>query len=88
MNLTVRTQVHITGVGRVDLLIGDRLIVELDGREYHGLDDSRHRDLCRDANAAIWDYATLRFDYAMVMHDWDLVEAAIRAQVTAGRHLA
>ena len=30
----------------------------------------RHKDLRRDANAAAWGYVTLRFDYAMVVHDW------------------
>ena len=37
----------------------------------------RHKDLVRDANAAAWGYVTLRFDYALIVHDWDLVEAAI-----------
>lgn len=37
----------------------------------------RHKDLVRDANAALWGHVTLRFDYAMIVHDWDLVERAI-----------
>jgi very-short-patch-repair endonuclease len=77
--LRVRTQVSITAVGRVDLLIGDRLIVETDGRENHEGTALRHKDLVRDAHAAAWGYTTLRFDYAMVVHDWDLVERAILA---------
>lgn len=75
--LAVRTQVAVAGVGRVDLLIGDRLIVEVDGRVNHDGASLRHKDLVRDANAASWGYRTLRFDYAMVVHDWDLVERAI-----------
>lgn len=77
LDLTVRTQVRIAGVGVVDALIGERLIVEVDGRENHDGAVLRHKDLLRDANAALWGYTTLRFDYAMVVHDWDLVEAAI-----------
>jgi very-short-patch-repair endonuclease len=80
--LEVRTQVRLLAVGRVDLLIGERLVVETDGRENHDGDAHRHRDLVRDANAAIWGYATLRFDYAMIVHDWDLVERAILAAVS------
>ncbi|MCM3697337.1 endonuclease domain-containing protein [Microbacterium oleivorans] len=69
LDLTVRTQVRIAGVGVVDALIGDRIIVEVDGRENHDSESLRHKDLVRDANAAMWGYTTLRFDYAMVLHD-------------------
>lgn len=75
--LEVRTQVSIPSTGRVDLLIGDRLIVEADGRGNHHGADHRHKDLVRDAHAAMWGYSTLRFDYALIVHDWDLVERAI-----------
>lgn len=85
--LRIRSQVRIVGVGTVDFLIGDRLIVEIDGRLGHDGESERHKDLVRDANAAAWDYVTLRFDYAMVMHDWELVEGAILAQVAARRHV-
>ena len=57
--------------------IGERLLVETDGRENHAGAERRHNDLVRDANAAAWGYVTLRFDYALVVHDWDLVERAI-----------
>jgi len=46
-----------------------------------------HKDLLRDARAAALGYETLRFDYALIIHDWPLVEAAILAKVTAGAHL-
>lgn len=75
--LRVRTQVSVFGVGVVDALIGDRLIVELDGRANHHGEAKRHKDLTRDANAASWGYVTLRFDYALVGHDWELVESAV-----------
>jgi very-short-patch-repair endonuclease len=81
--LRVRTQVGVAGVGRVDLLIGDSLLVEVDGAENHAGPDHRHKDLVRDANAAMWGYSTLRFDYALVVHDWDLVERAILGRLAA-----
>lgn len=87
LDVRIRSQVTIVGVGRVDFLIGDRLIVEIDGRKNHEGDGERHKDLVRDAAAAAWDYVTLRFDYAQVVHDWESVEAAIVAQVTAKHHL-
>lgn len=87
LGLRVRTQVMIVSVGRVDFLIGDRLIVDVDGRDNHDDPAKRHKDLLRDADAAIWGYVTLRFDYAMVVHDWETVERAILAHVALGRHL-
>jgi len=84
--LQVRTQARIPSVGIVDLLIGDRLLVEADGGLNHASAPLRHKDLVRDANAAAWGYVTLRFDYAMIVHDWDLVERAILGAVHAGHH--
>jgi len=86
--LRIRSQVRIIAVGVVDLLIGDRLIVEADGKSNHDDQPSRHKDRVRDANAAIWGYVTLRFDYAMILHDWETVEMAILAHVDRGLHLA
>lgn len=75
--LRIRTQTDVAAVGRVDALIGERLLVETDGIDGHEAAPHRHKDLVRDAHAASWGYITLRFDYAMVVHDWELVEAAI-----------
>ncbi|WP_307486179.1 endonuclease domain-containing protein [Microbacterium trichothecenolyticum] len=86
LDLTVRTQVRIDTVGRVDLLIGDALIVEVDGVENHRSAEHRHRDLLRDARAAAQGFVTLRFDYALVVHDWETVERAIGAHVERGIH--
>jgi very-short-patch-repair endonuclease len=73
----VRSQVRFIGSGVTDLMVDDWLIVETDGKANHDGESHRHRDLIRDATAAAWGHATLRFDYAMVVHDWDLVERAI-----------
>ncbi|MDQ0728635.1 endonuclease domain-containing protein [Microbacterium sp. W4I20] len=78
---TVRTQAPIVGTGRVDLLIDGWLIIETDGQGNHDGPSHRHKDLVRDANAAFWGHPTLRFDYAMVVHDWDLVERAVVATI-------
>lgn len=86
--IDARPQVEIPGVGRVDLVIGDRLIIELDGRQNHADAPRRHIDLVRDAIAAGLGFETLRFDYAMVMHDWSTVLATVLAKVDAGAHLA
>ena len=35
LGLALRTQVAVPGVGRVDFIVGDRLILEVDGRNGH-----------------------------------------------------
>ena len=85
--LDAECQVEIPGVGRVDFMLGDRLILEVDGRLNHDGVSMRHKDLVRDAVAAALGLDTLRFDYAMVVHEWPLVEAAILARIDRGLHL-
>ena len=87
LGISVRTQISIRGVGEVDIMIGDRLLIECDGRENHEREEQRHKDLLRDAAAAALGYETLRFDYALIVHDWARVEAAIVAKIEAGAHL-
>lgn len=77
IGIEVSTQVHIDGVGEVDFVVGDRVIVEADGRENHEREAQRAKDLYRDARAAALGYGSLRFTYAMIVHDWPVVEAAI-----------
>lgn len=77
--IRVRTQVVIDTVGRVDFLIEDRLILESDGELNHGGARNRHKDLRRDASASALGYETLRFDYALIVHNWPLVMRAIEA---------
>lgn len=86
LGITVEGQVDVPGVGLVDLLIGDRLLLELDGNENHDGPVKRHKDLRRDALAAALGYETLRFDYALVLFEWEIVEAAILAKVASGAH--
>ena len=87
IGLTLQTQVDIPGVGRVDFVLGDRLILEVDGRDGHDDDTSRHKDLTRDAVAAVHGFDTLRFDYELVIREWATVEEAILAKVARGLHL-
>lgn len=77
--LQVRPAVRIPGVGTVDLLIEGRLVVEVDGREYHTSDEQFEVDRRRDTQLAALGYRVLRFSYRQVIHEWPSVERAIRA---------
>lgn len=79
-----RHQVKIAGVGRVDLLLHGWLVIEWDGLEHHDNTAAHDEDCRRDAELAIRGFRTLRFSYALVMRNWPLVLAAIRAAL-AGR---
>lgn len=81
LGIHLECQVVIGGVGRVDFVIERRVIVEVDGRANHSGREMRHKDLARDAEASRLGYETLRFDYAMVIHDWDAVASAIISAV-------
>ncbi|QIG38119.1 DUF559 domain-containing protein [Microbacterium sp. 4R-513] len=84
VGISVATQVRLPGVGVVDFVIGDCLILEADGETHGG--EHRHRDLVRDAVASCLGFVTLRYDYALIVHEWELVEAAIVATVERGLH--
>lgn len=81
--IDLSAQVHIDGVGRVDFVLAGRIILEVDGRFNHDGPSPRHKDLMRDAAAAAQGYETLRFDYAMILHDWPRVLAAIQGRLAA-----
>lgn len=69
---------------RVDLLIGDGLIVQIDGRQHAGaqkVSDHRH-DIAVQAAG----YHTIRVGYAQVVHDWPSVQEAIQNAVANGLH--
>lgn len=64
----VKSQVAIPGVGRVDLLVGESLIIECDSEKHHKHNDEDYR---RDMSARALGYTTVRLTYWQIFHDWD-----------------
>lgn len=87
MGFQVRTQVVIPGIGRVDGLIGDRLIIEYDGRAHHSDDAAFANDRRRDRVAVVKDYLVLRLTYADVLWGWPAVARDVRRIVDRSAHL-
>lgn len=87
IGIEVRSQVFIDGVGEVDFVIGDRLIVEADGRANHERERERQKDLRRDAIAAASGFTTLRFTYSLIVDEWPLVQSAIVGMIHRTAHL-
>lgn len=84
--VVVRQQALVDG-HEVDGLIGTRLVVQLDGFEFHGEAKDRRRDLRQDTRLALLGYTVLRFDYQQVMFDQGYVQQTIMHAVAQGLHL-
>ncbi|WP_127792050.1 type IV toxin-antitoxin system AbiEi family antitoxin domain-containing protein [Agromyces sp. LHK192] len=82
----VRTQAPIDGVGSVDLLVGDRLVIEVDGWSFHRERDQFENDRRRDFELMTRGYLVLRLSYRQVMHDWPRTSAGILALIARGEH--
>ena len=80
-----RVQVRFSGVGRVDLLIGDRLIIEVDGERFH-TGPEFEADRRRDLALVMRGYVVIRLSYRMVLNEWDAVCSGILQLVKRGEH--
>lgn len=84
--LDYEIQVDIAGVGRVDMVIEGRLVVEADSRLAHDGWDKHVQDRTRDARLAAQGYLSLRLLYPFVMYDPEFVLKCIRGLLAATRH--
>ncbi|MCF8588448.1 endonuclease domain-containing protein [Gordonia liuliyuniae] len=85
-NLQIRPQVQIPDVGRVDLLIGCSLIIEVDGEEYHSSSTAFENDRKRDLRAQALGYRVVRLSYRQVMYCWPDVRALTNELVHRNEH--
>lgn len=85
VGIDVRQQVRVHG-HRVDGLIGDRLVYQVDGFDFHRQAPQRREDIAHDRRLVLAGYTVLRYDYAQILFDWPAVEAEIRLAVAQGLH--
>lgn len=83
--LTIRSQVEIEGVGRVDLVAGDRVVVEVDSEAWHGDEQARRRDYRRDLALYRRGYVVVRVSWYQAMFRREEVVAAVLAAVATVR---
>lgn len=86
LGIKLRTQVRIKGVGRVDFVIGDRLVLEVDSVQYHGPNAAYHSDRRRDQALLELGYLFMRITWEQVMLEWDETLRKILRLVRADRH--
>lgn len=84
LGVTVQQQVFIDGHA-VDALVGERLVVQLDGFAHHQARE-RRRDLRADARLALRGFTVLRFDYLQVMCDPTYIVDTVAAALAQGLH--
>ena len=86
--VTVKQQVTISGVGRVDMLItGTKIVIEVDGKTHHLSPDSFENDRRRDAELARRGYTVVRLGFAKIFGDWAWCERMILAAIAQFRFM-
>ena len=80
----LRQQAHML-CKRVDLLIGRKLVVQMDGATHTGA--QRDSDIRHDAELHQRGYTVVRVSYHQVMHQWEATEGLILQAIARGLHL-
>jgi len=84
--IRVLSQVVIRGIGRVDLLVGDRLVIELDGAAWHGGIANFERDRLRDRALLARGYLVMRASYRQVLFELPTLVGQVRELVRRREH--
>lgn len=85
LRVSIRMQIWIAG-HRVDTLVGDRLVIQIDGAHHVGA--QRSEDIRHDAELRLMGYHVMRVSYTQVMFDWPAVQDLIMRAVAQGLHRA
>lgn len=83
----VTPQVRIPGVGFVDLLVGTRVVVEVDSERWHSTPQQRAEDSRRDLELHRLGFVVVRVRYDQAMNERDAVVAAVERAVRTSRSL-
>lgn len=87
--LDVEPQVNVPGVGRVDLLVERRIVLEADGFAYHGDRAAFREDRRRDRRLELAGYPVLRYAFEDAVHGIEqLVDEVTRLVALTSQALA
>jgi Protein of unknown function (DUF559) len=88
--VVARPQVPVpfTDLDRLDLLVGDRLVVECQSKEHHANPNAMEKDLARFADLTALGFVVLQFGYNQILFDLDATVAAVLWYVERGLHLS
>lgn len=85
LRIPLRRQVWLLG-HRVDLLLGDRLVIQVDGGHHVGA--QRASDVAHDARLLAAGFHVIRITVWQLHHEWPAVQERIQAAIARGLHLA
>ncbi len=85
LRLPIRFQIWIAG-HRVDALLGERLVLQIDGGHHVG--EQRSEDIRHDAALKLLGFHVIRVSYTQMMDDWPMVQDLIMRAVAQGLHKA
>lgn len=85
MRIRILAQIWVAG-HRVDFLLGERLIVQIDGGHHVGA--QRTSDIAHDAALTLLGYHVIRLGYEQIVRDWPAVQDLIMRAVAQGLHRA
>ncbi|HEY0374352.1 MAG TPA: type IV toxin-antitoxin system AbiEi family antitoxin domain-containing protein [Amnibacterium sp.] len=77
IGITASVQVTLRSHDRLDLLVDDWLVLELDGRETHAQEKAFTADRVRTARLIRNGRLVLQFAYATILYDWSFVESTV-----------
>jgi very-short-patch-repair endonuclease len=93
--IPTRLQVCVLSERWIDLLVGDRLALEIDGASKYTEDMTAgevarrmNADRQRDAFLEALGYHVIRISYFMILFDWEATLSMIQAVIARGDHLA
>ena len=86
LGVQVVPRFEVAGVGVVDMLVGDRLVLECDSREHHTGRQNYANDRRRDQRLAALGYLVVRLTYEDVMVGWLPTQGLLRGLVAAKVH--
>lgn len=77
LGIVVRQQVFIAGVGRVDMLVEGRLVIEIDGTGFHSDPAAVENDRRRNAELTARGLGVVRLSYPRITQDWAWCERIV-----------
>lgn len=83
VRLWIQTWIH---GHRVDALLGERLVLQIDGKHHVGA--QRSEDIRHDAELLALGYHVIRISYQQMMFEWPAVQDRIMRAVAQGLHRA
>lgn len=86
VKVQVQSQVEVPYVGRVDLLVGESLVIECDSVRYHTGTEQYYKDRYRDQELIRQGYHPMHLTWEDVFLHWESTKQLLMALISTRRH--